>query len=489
MTKPIPVKKVVIVGGGTAGWLTAALLYKQVDNISITVVDKVLGSPVGVGEGTVLNFKWALDLCGFNIDDWFYEVNATYKSGILAPGWGSSDNTVWHPFKNNPKVAGELSLFDVWSQQQNIPWTSGPAPLYDVSVNHNKVDVTELSNYAYHIDCDKLVLFLQKKLAGKIVFIKSDVEQIVKDKNTIEKLILKNGVELAGDLFIDCTGWKSILRQDTARVSLEGRLFCDTAIANRFSYIDKNIEMKPYVVTEAVAHGWMWTIPTKDRLGSGLVFNRSITDIETAKDFFVDHWKGRVNRDSLVVLDWTPFYNKDQWKGNVVSIGLSAGFIEPLESTGIALIIEGIVHVNNFIKSGYYSSSDVEMYNSKMISVFEDTIDFISMHYSVTSRTEPFWQHVRDNIIISEKEKYYREELANPTSKLSWGTKVDYMFSGANWACWLMQMGHKLSPRPIDNNLAGHLLKQSVKHELDRQIGGRHHAHEIARLTDYYSKV
>jgi len=218
------------------------------------------------------------------------------------------------------------------------------------------------------------------------------------------------------------------------------------------------------------------------------VFKRSITDIETAKDFFVNYWNGRVDRESLAVLDWTPYYNKDQWQGNVISIGLSAGFIEPLESTGIALIIEGIVHVANFIKGGYYSSLDVDMFNSKMIAVFEDSIDFISMHYSVTSRTEPFWQHVRDNIIISEKEKYYREELANPTSSLSWGTKIDYMFSGPNWTCWLMQMGHMVAARPLDTNLAGQLLKQYIKHELDRHVSSRHHAQEMNRLTDYYSR-
>ena len=179
------------------------------------------------------------------------------------------------------------------------------------------------------------------------------------------------------------------------RVDLQGRLFVNTAVAGHVSYLEEgdckckggtNSEKHPYVECPAVSDGWIWKIPLQTRIGSGMLFNRDITDVEDAKDAFVAYWDGRVDRDSLKIIDWTPYYDRDIWQNNVISIGLSAGFIEPLESTGVALITEGISKAVEIIKGRSFDSFDQDLYNSYMISLFETCADFVSSHYAISKR-------------------------------------------------------------------------------------------------------
>ena len=442
------VDDLIIVGGGTSAWLTAAMLSNNLPHLNVTIVDKEVGTPVGVGEGTLLSFEKVMDRCGFHVNDWFPAIDATMKAGILFPGWGKNQSDVWHPFFFPQMPALKTSQYNVWSKNQDFNFQTHGLSFYDISINKDMVDYEALNSYAYHIDAGKLVTFIQKELEQRprVQLIKSDVVEIFRDDQThnITSLKLKNGQEITADLYVDCTGFKQLLAYQPDRVTCEGRLFCDTAIAAHVPYEDIDKELHPYVISEQVDHGWVWNIPVQTRIGSGLVFSRSKTDIEEAKDYFVNYWNNRISKDKLKVIDWTPYYNKNAWHENVVAIGLSAGFIEPLESTGIALIIVGAEQLTFALEGRYYNQSNINYFNMLIENYFEDCIDFVSMHYALPEKDTPFWNWVKETWVKSDKQKWFEEEILKTDRPLPI-SNTGYVFCGNNWICWLVQMGYPIN--------------------------------------------
>lgn len=452
--------KIIIVGGGSSAWLSAAYLLNNVPKVEITVIDKEVGNPVGVGEATILNFGTFMEECGFAKAEWLYELDATLKTGIMFPGWGTTDNEVWHPFQTNVTYLDSSSL-DVWAQHQDLPFKRYATTNYDAATSR-LIDFTAPDQrFGYHVDCGKMVVYIQKKIKSFVTCINSAVTEVIKDdEGNINKLVLNNGEEHTADLYIDCTGFISLLKEQKF-VDITGRLFCDTAIACRIDFEDKTTEMLPYVISEAVEHGWIWKIPTRSRIGSGLVFNRNITPIEEAKQYLADHWNGRVKVEDMKVIDWTPRYCSNMWQGNIVSVGLSAGFIEPLESTGLFLIQMGIKLLAEKIKLSFYDTANINLYNSQMTKYFEDGIDFVGMHYANTERTEPFWQYVKETFKESVLQQHYRMIMLDPNVTFVDACKPNLtnntIFNPINWFIWLAQLGY-----PV-NKSAFHLHPDRIK--------------------------
>ena len=452
------VKSVVIVGGGTSAWFTAAFIARNLD-MHVTLVDKEVGASVGVGEGTLLHFDTFLKRCGFPTDSWFDLIDSTYKSGILFPNWGKDDNLVWHPFfLNREYPEKESSVFEAWTHhQQDYDFTEMGA-FWRLSQD-NKVDTENLNFYASHVDASKLVHWLQDQLKDHITIIKSEMTNINRDnEGFITSIDLLDGQNIKGDFFVDCTGFKQLLQSNADRVNLKGRLFCDTAVAGHVPYSNVTKERHPYVVSEAVDCGWVWNIPVQTRIGSGLVFNRSITDPEDAKKRFCEYWENRITPDKLKVIDWTPYYNKNPWDKNVCAIGLSGGFIEPLESTGLATITGAIYTLAARIRQQYYTKADIDMYNAIMTSIYEDTIDFINMHYAHTDFDTPFWNFVKETHIPSKTLLWYRKLIENGEKLPNDGK--GHFFGGSNWLCWLLQTEKKIGKaKNISSETALEILK------------------------------
>lgn len=480
------VKNVVIVGGGSSAWLTAAYLSNQCPYIKFTVIDKEIGNPIGVGEGTLLSFQKYMSDCGFAMEEWFQAIDATYKTGALFPDWVKKGNSIWHPFNMSPHIEGDIRLQQAWSHDQDRDIKQYGLALYDIAVNHNKIDPTIIETYGFHVDCGKLVQFIQTKLKDRITFIASDVVELSRDGDTLKSVTLANGDIISADLFIDCTGFKSILRTNKKRVELMGRVFCDTAVCGQISYEDIDKEMRPYTKAHAVDHGWLWTIPTQSRMGSGIIFNKSVTDPEEAKDFFVNYWGGRISKDKLRVIDWTPYYLEDPWRGNVVNIGMSAGFIEPLESTGLAIVQYQAYSLMNIIKSGIWHEDNITIYNKEFKLRFEDCVDFVSSHYSVTERDEKFWTYVKQTYKPT-KGILTHIKLLEDGPRHSSQAQLTHVFSGTNWTTWLAQLGYKIGADPlIDKEYAIFLLdKFHNTIEKYRPNWSYHHSTEIKRSSEY----
>lgn len=475
------VKDITIIGGGSSAWLTAAYLSRH--NFNVTIIDKEVGTPIGVGEATLLGFASFMNDCGFEFDDWFTNCDATFKAGILYPDWITKNNEVWAPFYLSPLVDGNIRMQDAWSHTQHLDFNTRGTCMYDVS-KKNKIDTSVIDSYAFHVDAGKLVTYIQDKILHRCTLINSDVTDVIRDNNNqVQGVKLKDQRLITSDLFIDCTGMRSIIN-NVEYESLEGRLFCNTALACPVQYIDKKTEMHPYTKAIAVDHGWAWVTPTASRIGSGLVFDKNITSVDEAKDYFVNFWNNRILKENIRVLDWTPRYTKTPWNNNVVSIGLSAGFIEPLESTGLALIILQARQLIDRIADFSYSDDSINLYNYQFTESFESSIDFVSSHYSNTNRTEPFWQNVKANYVKSKNIKL-KEDLLKLGPLNSEHRKSGHLFTGANWNTWLIALGNQMGESKFVDPAHAQLALDNYYSVVEeyREKSSVDHIHEVNRIN------
>ena len=478
------INKFVIVGGGTSGWITAMSLFREMENCEIYLIDKGQNDSVGVGEATLLGFDdFMSGYCEFDEKEWKKALDAVPKAGILFPGWGKASDQIWHPFYF-PQIR-DVPIWDALSHTGES--IREYLPLYDSSMK-NEVDPGDIefmqdgkktSSYAWHVDCGKLVTYIKNFLethCPTFSYIEGEVGNINRwEDGSIRSLVCKHGEEIAGDVFFDCSGFKSILKDHRDKVDLKGRLFVDTAVAGHIPYLNEgdckcnggdNSEKHPYVSCPAVDHGWIWKIPLQSRIGSGMVFNRSITDPEEAKDYFVDYWDGRVDRDSLSIIDWTPYYDKNIWDKNVISIGLAAGFIEPLESTGVALIIEGVVKATEILRGRYFNNFDIDIYNAYLVNLFENCADFVSMHYDLSIHESKFWDYVRDTFEPSDYQRLFKDNINSPATSIVEGKPG--MFGGSNWLYWMLQMGYPTSVKSEPSPLVGIKLIDDYKNHIKK---------------------
>ncbi len=226
-------------------------------------------------------------------------------------------------------------------------------------------------------------------------------------------------------------------------------------------------------------------IPLHSSIGSGIVFNRDITSPEEAKQEFYDHWVQEVD---LKLIDWTPYYDKKQWDKNVICIGLSAGFIEPLESTGIALICEGIATACNLLQSGYYRDHDINYFNSWMTQGFEVCTDFVNMHYSKSYRDTKFWRYVRENYKMSDAQKFYLDNMKSKDKSILGGK--NWIFGGTNWIHWMIMMGFEFTTKDYmqthnPKNILNEVLMDSDKY-IEEETGKSLVEHDV--FVDTYLK-
>ena len=458
------VKNIIIVGGGTAGWMTAAWTVRRAaafHHARVTLIDKEVPERIGVGEANLLNFNKFMAFCGFSDPtEWMDAVDATYKGGIFYPNWGKDGKLIFHPFGQFHfcTTASDGSPFtlpygDVLVTNPDIDY---PSSLYFYpSLEQDRVEIKELKGYSEQLDCGKYVEFLMKHIKGSegFTYINSEVDNINWEGENITSLDLSNGDTVGGDIFIDCTGFKRLLSENKEIIDFSDRLFVNTAVAGRLEYINKKEELHPYTTATATDHGWIWNTPLTTRIGSGLCFNRHITDPEDAKDHFVEFWDNRIKKEDLRVINWDPCRVDKFWKGNVINIGLSGGFIEPLESTGIGLIISGIELLEDTLVGGCYDWMDLKQYNIKLINEYESAVDFISMHYDYSHIQSPFWDHVRKTFKKSGFQKMMESSIRDPEYP-TYKVLRHGFFGGHNWAIWLHQLMDDIPAKTyFDNRL------------------------------------
>ncbi|WP_440877134.1 tryptophan halogenase family protein [Thalassotalea sp. PLHSN55] len=395
------IQNVVIAGGGTAGWMAAAALAKLIGkSINVTLVESDAIGTVGVGEATIPPIKTFHKLLGINEQEVMRATHATFKLGIKFEDWKQVNSDYIHSFGVTGKEcwAGEFHHFWLDSLNRGIDSKFGDYcfELQAAKAGKFALDQQAPLNFAYHLDATLYAEYLKgfsQKLGVKRI--EGKISEVTKDSETgnIASLTLASGEQVSGDLFIDCTGFAGLLIEQALHTGYDDWshwLPCDSAIAVQTKSIAPAV---PY--TRSIAHpsGWQWQIPLQNRVGNGLVYCSKYMSDDEALDTLLTNISGETITEPRVIKFKTGRRRKG-WNKNCVALGLSSGFIEPLESTSIHLIMSGIIRLLRLFPFNGLEQSLIDEYNSKLDSELNAVRDFIILHYKVTNRDDSkFWQH------------------------------------------------------------------------------------------------
>ncbi len=404
------IEKICILGGGTAGWMTAAGLAQKFahTNMDIVLVESEQIGTVGVGEATLPHIRFFNNTLGIDEAEFMRATKATFKMGIEFRDWGRIGDRYIHPFGDYGKPINGVPFYHYWNRQRldgdRTRLDDYSYPIIASELGRFRIPDTDLSKiestfgYAYQFDSSLYAKFLRRfaegkgvrRIEGKVVDVKTDPET-----GHVTTLQTETGKTIESELFIDCSGFRGILIEQTLKSGYEDWsewLPCNRAIAIPTTSAGP---LMPF--TRATAHkaGWQWRIPLQHRTGNGIVYwNEHISDSE-ARDLLLSNIDGEALASPNQLYFQTGKRNVI-WNKNVVAIGLSAGFLEPLESTSIYLIQEGITALLELFPDKYFRASDASEYNAKMNLYFERVRDFLLLHYIATERDDsPMWQYFR----------------------------------------------------------------------------------------------
>ena len=408
------VQNIVIVGGGTAGWLTAGVIAarhksRQPHGFTVTLVESPNVPIIGVGEGTWPTLRNTLRQIGVSETDFFRYCDAAFKQGARFNKWttGAADDGYYHPLML-PQGFARVNLAPHWLSAGDGSFCDAVTPqgrLCDEGLAPKTIATPEydaLANYAYHLDAGKFSGFLQQHCCEKlgVRHVLADVTRVrMAENGDVAALETAQGPVVEGDLFIDCTGFKALLIEGAMEVPFRDcsdTLFCDTALAVQVPYETPEDPVACHTISTAQSAGWIWDIGLPTRRGVGHVFSSSHIDVETAERELRAYIGPAADDLSIRRIPIRSGHRETFWKRNVVAVGLAAGFLEPLEASAIVLIELSAKMIAEQLPP-YREVMDVvaRRYNETTHYRWGRIIDFLKLHYSLTQRTDTeFW---RDN--------------------------------------------------------------------------------------------
>ena len=409
--QPGRVTRVVIVGGGTAGWMTAAALSRLVPSgVSVTLVESEEIGTVGVGEATIPSLLDYNRMLGIDEDAFVRATGATFKLGIEFRDWTRLGDAYLHPFGTHGRDIDGVSFHQLWLRQA-ASGDADPGPIGDYCLSSvaarrgrftrpsaNPQSVLSTLSYAFHFDAGLYAGFL-RDIAEQdgVVRVEGRVIAVDRDAATgfIEAVRLEGDRRLEGELFIDCSGFRSLLLGDALGVpftSWKHWLPCDRAWAVPS---ERQGPLIPYTRATADTAGWRWRIPLQHRVGNGYVYSSAHIDDAAAKQALLTGLESAALGEPRH-LRFEAGRRERLWDRNCVAIGLSGGFLEPLESTSIHLIQSGITRLMSLFPDRGFAGTEIDEYNRVMLREYAQVRDFIILHYHATERSEsPFWDHCR----------------------------------------------------------------------------------------------
>ncbi|MEP3890979.1 MAG: tryptophan halogenase family protein [Hellea sp.] len=469
------IKTIVIVGGGSAGWMTAAALSSLLtpETVSITLVESDQIGTVGVGEATIpdmLNFNAML---GINEAEFLKATNGTFKLGIEFNDWGRKGESYIHPFGN---IGVDMQGIDFHQYWLHAKAGGNPAPLQNysmcsVAASHNKFTLPDpnprsvLSHmrYAYHIDATLYAKYLRGYAEKNgITRVEGKVEDVELNSETgeIHKLTLENGDTIPGDFFFDCTGFRALLTEKTLGVPFTDWshwLPCDSALTVASERVGA---LLPYTKATAKTAGWQWRIPTQHRTGNGHIYSSKFMGDEEAKNILKEGLDSKALGEPRKI-SFKTGCRATLWNKNCIAIGLSAGFLEPLESTSLFLIQMGITRFISLFPTADVSEAVRNEYNAQMLKEFHQVRDFIILHYVATQRDDSaFWNYCRTMSIP--------DSLTRKIDLFSEAGRVfrydGELFSKPSWIA--VCLGQNIMPKANDP-IVSSLPYEQVQHSLD----------------------
>ena len=471
----VNIKDIVIVGGGTAGWMAASalsILLKN-PNIRIRLVESEQIGTVGVGEATIPHIRYFNQLLGLNENDFLRKTNATFKIGIEFVNWGQIGESYFHSFSPYGVNMEGVHFHHFWLRhamkegapppdEYNLHGLASKRSLFTHPKPELRGSPLSTIEYAFQFDAGLYAKYMRgvaesrgvTRIEGKVV----DVLKRAED-GFVDSISLESGETVSGDLFIDCSGFRGLLIEQALETGYDDwshYLPCNRAVAQGCE-----LDGPPIPYTRATAHkaGWQWRIPLQNRLGNGHVYcSEHISDDEAYAQL-------KSGLDGAPIGDpkflrFTTGVRKKAWNKNVIALGLSAGFLEPLESTSIHLIQTAVARLMTNFPDKRFNQSDIDFYNRKTLLEFEQVRDFLILHYCATQRTDsPFWNYVRTMDLpesLKERINIYMENgrLYRENNEL---------FSEDSW--FAVFEGQNLRPRryhPVIDNLSDEMLDRRM---------------------------
>ena len=422
------IRKIVIVGGGTAGWMAAAGLSKILrdDEISIRVIESDAIGTVGVGEATIPHIHYYNRLLGLDEDEFVRRTNATFKLGIEFVNWGRPGDRYIHPFGSYGQDMEGVHFHHFWLRHgkdgQGRPLDDYCLPILAAREGRfQRPDASKPNSplgqitYAFHFDASLYARYLRElseaagvvRTEGRIV----DVHQHG-ESGFIESVTLESGDAIEGDLFIDCSGFRGLLIEQTLKSGFKDWshcLPCDRAIARACSKVGEPL---PFTRSTAKTAGWQWRIPLQSRTGNGHVYCSDYIGDDEALDTLNADLDGEPISEPNF-LRFKAGVRRKPWDKNVVSLGLASGFLEPLESTSIHFVQSAIARLMTNFPDKSFNQPDIDYFNRRTMAEYEQVRDFIILHYKATERDDtPFWNYCRTMDVpqsLAERMAIYRE--------------------------------------------------------------------------------
>lgn len=405
-----PKLRVVVVGGGTAGWMTAAALMKLLPaRCDVHLVESEAIGIVGVGEATLPHIRGFNERLGINEAEFMATTRATFKLGIEFRDWGKAGDSYIHPFGTFGSGKGVVPFHHYWNRLRDMSPTAAPIGEYSMAVTMAYMNrfarpdpdperIESTFNYAYQFDATLFAPYLRKiaeglgarRTEGRIVNVELDAQS-----GDVRAVQLESGESIDGDLFIDCSGFVSLIIGKALSEPFEDWsqwLPCDRAAAMPCR---TRTALTPYTSAIAMPAGWRWRIPLQHRTGNGYVYCSDFTTDDEARSALVNAVEGEPIVEPRI-LKFKAGRRKRSWVGNCVAVGLSSGFLEPLESTSIYLIQAAISTLVELFPEREISPLDRNEFNRLVDLEYDRVRDFLILHYHATRRSDsPFWDHVR----------------------------------------------------------------------------------------------
>jgi len=461
-TNNSPPENILIVGGGSAGWMTASVFLRSLGQAgsNITLIESSHIPTIAVGEGTTPLFKRLLNFLHASEVEFMSACKATYKHGINFPGWTNSEefHAYFHPFVARDYNQYEREFFDNCdARRKGEPANTDPSDFFfnaelagqrKAPVGPPPYDSSKM-DYAYHFDTALLVEFLKKRcLEEGINYVVDDVTEVVpREDGNISHVVTASSGDLSADLFVDCTGFRRMLLGmvlDSEPISYQSRLFNNSAVVIR-TPVSETGELPPYTESTALKCGWAWRIPLMNKISWGYVYSADYTTRDDAEQELRDHIGEDTTGIEPLHIPLQVGRVSEHWKRNCLAIGLSQGFIEPLEATALGLTQFTINRFVTHFSRGEYTPSHRDHFNHIINEAFDVTIDYIQMHYKLTTRDDTeYWRDCAANENISDTMRAVIAGWDSPTSDFMSVLRQHVhrsSYAPYSWYCILSGMG------------------------------------------------
>jgi tryptophan halogenase len=483
-----PILNIVVAGGGTAGWLTAGLIAarhqdRMKSGFTISLVESPGIGIIGVGEGTWPTLRSTLQKIGVSETDFFRECDASFKQGAKFVGWatGAADDAYYHPLMP-PQGFTQINLAPHWlSDGEERSFCDAVCPqgeLCDHGLAPKMITTPEyqaVANYAYHLDAGKFAPFLQKHCTTRlgVRHVQADITSVNKNEHgDIISLSTEQAGDITGDLFVDCTGFSSLLLGKTLGVPFvdcSDVLFCDTALAVQVPYPEPDAPITSHTLSTAQSAGWIWDIGVQSRRGIGHVFSsRHISDA-AAEDELRAYIGAAHHHLPVRKIKIRSGHRQTFWKNNCVAVGLAAGFLEPLEASAIVLVeLSAKLIAEQMPANREVMDIIAARFNATTLYRWGRIIDFLKLHYALTKRTDSaFWIDNVDPASIPERLqnllhlwKYHSPWFFDEFDRL------EEIFPAASYQYVLYGMGFETEVEPQDiagsRQLALKMIEQNL---------------------------